>query len=57
MLRTLEVLKHDLAALEVPLYVETVEKRRRIPGRIIELCEKWGTSHVFCNMEYEVDEL
>jgi deoxyribodipyrimidine photo-lyase len=56
-LRTLEVLKRDLAALDIPLYVETVEKRRRIPGRIIELCEKWGTSHVFCNMEYEVDEL
>jgi len=56
-LRTLEVLKQDLAALDIPLYVETVEKRRRIPGRIIELCEEWGTSHVFCNMEYEVDEL
>ncbi|KAL8856255.1 MAG: hypothetical protein Q9178_007092 [Gyalolechia marmorata] len=56
-LRTLEVLKKDLARLDIPLYVETVEKRKAIPGRIIELCEKWGASHLFCNIEYEVDEL
>ena len=56
-LRTLEVLKQDLAALDIPLYVETVGKRKKTPARIIELCEKWGTSHVFCNTEYEVDEL
>ena len=56
-LRTLTVLKQDLAALEIPLYVETVEKRKKIPGRIIELCEEWGTNHVYCNAEYEVDEL
>ena len=56
-LRTLEVLKSDLATLDIPLYMETVEKRKKIPGRIIELCEKWGTSHVYCNAEYEVDEL
>ena len=56
-LRTLEVLKQDLAALDIPLYVETVEKRKRIPARILELCDTWGTSHVFCNTEYEVDEL
>jgi deoxyribodipyrimidine photo-lyase len=56
-LRTLEVLKQDLAALDIPLYVETVEKRKKIPARIMELCEKWGTSHVYCNTEYEVDEL
>ncbi|KAL8713205.1 MAG: hypothetical protein Q9220_002726 [cf. Caloplaca sp. 1 TL-2023] len=56
-LRTLEVLKEDLAKLDIPLYVETVEKRRAIPDRIFELCEKWGASHLFCNIEYEVDEL
>lgn len=56
-LRTLEVLKKDLAALNIPLHVETVEKRRKIPSRLMELCERWGTSHVFCNTEYEVDEL
>ena len=56
-LRTLEVLKEDLAKLDIPLYVETVEKRKTVPGRILELCEKWGASHLFTNVEYEVDEL
>lgn len=56
-LRTLQVLKSDLAALDIPLYVETVEKRATIPGRIFELCEKWGASDLYANIEYEVDEL
>ncbi len=56
-LRSLEVLKADLSELDIPLYIETVEKRRHIPRRIMELCEQWGVSHIFCNMEYEVDEL
>ena len=57
MLRNLEVLKHDLGKLDIPLYVETVEKRRNIEGRILELMEEWGACHLFANMEYEVDEL
>lgn len=56
-LRTLEVLKGDLGALDIPLYVETVEKRKAIPDRILELCKQWGASHLYCNIEYEVDEL
>ncbi|KAF4628344.1 hypothetical protein G7Y89_g9809 [Cudoniella acicularis] len=56
-LRTLEVLKEDLAKLDIPLYVETVEKRKAIPGRILELLKEWGASHLFANVEYEVDEL
>ncbi len=56
-LRTLQVLKEDLARLNIPLHVEAVEKRKAIPDRIFELCEKWGASHLFCNIEYEVDEL
>ncbi|KAI4249734.1 MAG: hypothetical protein L6R40_000523 [Gallowayella cf. fulva] len=56
-LRTLEVLKADLAKLDIPLYVETAEKRKGIPDRILDLCEEWGASHLFCNIEYEVDEL
>lgn len=56
-LRTLEVLKDDLAKLDIPLYVETVEKRRNVQGRITELLEEWGTKHMYTNMEYEVDEL
>ncbi len=56
-LRTLGVLKEDLAKLDIPLYVETVEKRKNIPGRILELMGEWGASHLFTNVEYEVDEL
>ena len=56
-LRTLQVLKADLASLGIPLYVETVEKRKNIPERIFELCADWGASHIYTNIEYEVDEL
>lgn len=56
-LRCLEVLKADLAELEIPLYVETVAKRQRVGKRLLELCEEWRSRHVFCNIEYEVDEL
>jgi deoxyribodipyrimidine photo-lyase len=56
-LRTLELLKKDLAKFDIPLYMETQEKRRNIPNRIVDLCEKWGVNHVFANLEYEVDEL
>ncbi|TVY84451.1 Deoxyribodipyrimidine photo-lyase [Lachnellula suecica] len=56
-LRTLEVLKEDLGKLDIPLYVETVERRKAIPGRILELLEEWGASHLYANVEYEVDEL
>ncbi|KIW69793.1 hypothetical protein PV04_02125 [Phialophora macrospora] len=56
-LRNLVKLKEDLAKLDIPLYVETVETRRRLPSRLIELCTNWGANHVFCNAEYEVDEL
>jgi len=56
-LRTLAVLKEDLGKLGIPLYVETVDKRRNIPGRIVELLEEWRASHLYANAEYEVDEL
>ncbi|RDL32956.1 putative Deoxyribodipyrimidine photo-lyase [Venustampulla echinocandica] len=56
-LRTLEVLKEVLAQLNIPLHIATVEKRKAIPGRIVELLKEWGASHLFANMEYEVDEL
>jgi deoxyribodipyrimidine photo-lyase len=56
-LRTLKVLKNDLAKLDIPLYVETVDTRQTIPSRIIELAREWDASHIFTNVEYEVDEL
>ena len=56
-LRTLEVLKEDLAKLDIPLYVETVAKRKAVSSSILELLQEWGASHIYTNMEYEVDEL
>lgn len=56
-LRNLKILKDDLATLDIPLYVETIEKRRKLPARLIELCQEWKASHIYCNTEYEVDEL
>ncbi|GAM36896.1 hypothetical protein TCE0_022f06354 [Talaromyces pinophilus] len=56
-LRNLRVLQRKLDGLGIPLYMETQERRRDVPGRIAELCEQWGASHVFANIEYEVDEL
>ncbi|KAL7657069.1 DNA photolyase phr1 [Aspergillus niger] len=57
MLRTLELLRRDLSELDIPLYMETQEKRNDIPQRIIDLCQEWGATHLFANLEYEVDEL
>lgn len=57
MLRTLEVLKADLDKLDIPLYVEVVEKRKEIPQRIVKLMDDWGANHLYANIEYEVDEL
>ncbi|KAK7744097.1 DNA photolyase phr1 [Cytospora paraplurivora] len=56
-LRTLEVLKADLGRLDIPLYVEMVEKRKDVTARISSLIEAWGANHLYANMEYEVDEL
>lgn len=55
--RTLKVLKDDLDKLDIPLYIETVDRRKNIAAKVIELAEKWDAKHIFANMEYEVDEL
>ncbi|KAK9429340.1 CDP photolyase [Lipomyces doorenjongii] len=57
-IETVKILKADLEEkLDVPLYVELVGQRKDLPTRIIQLCEKFGARHLFCNIEYEVDEL
>lgn len=56
-LRTLLRLQRDLAELDIPLYMETQEKRKDIPNRVLELCQQWEAKHLFGNIEYEVDEL
>lgn len=54
-LRTLQQLQKDLAELDIPLYMETQEKRKVIPGRVVELCQQWEADHLCTNIEYEVD--
>ncbi|KAL1887804.1 DNA photolyase phr1 [Sporothrix stenoceras] len=56
-LRTLEVLKKDLAKLNIPLWIETVDNRRQVPRRIFDKMDEWGSKHLFANLEYEPDEL
>ncbi|KAM5443143.1 DNA photolyase phr1 [Microsporum ferrugineum] len=56
-LRTLAILKSDLEKQDIPLYMETQEKRKDIPKRIVELCKQWSANQIFSNLEYEVDEL
>lgn len=56
-LRSLRVLKADLAEVDVPLWIETVDERSAVPARIVELLQGWGARHLYTNMEYEVDEL
>ncbi|KAL7269055.1 DNA photolyase phr1 [Rhizina undulata] len=56
-LRSLETLKSALSELNIPLCVTTVEKRNEISDKVLELARQWNASHVFANMEYEVDEL
>jgi deoxyribodipyrimidine photo-lyase len=56
-LRTLKVLQKDLDKLDIPLIMDTVEKRKDIPSHIVSLCQEHGISHVITNIEYEVDEL
>ncbi|KAK0735182.1 DNA photolyase, FAD-binding/Cryptochrome [Lasiosphaeria miniovina] len=57
MLRTLEILRRDLAQLDIPLWVETVDNRSHVVNRVMDLMGEWGASHLFANIEYEVDEL
>ncbi|KAK6361639.1 hypothetical protein TWF730_005357 [Orbilia blumenaviensis] len=56
-LRTLQVLKDDLAKLDIPLWVEEVTDRKRMQSHIIDWCDKWGVNELHANMLYEVDEL
>lgn len=56
-LRTLEVMKKDLADLDIPLVVETVAQQKEVQSCITDMCEKHSIKHIYCNIEYEVDEL
>ena len=56
-LRTLEILKTDLEDSNIPLYTATIPERKDVPAHVLSKCAEWGAKHVYCSIEYEVDEL
>ncbi|TFK92182.1 hypothetical protein K466DRAFT_582102 [Polyporus arcularius HHB13444] len=56
-LRNLQVIRSELAKLDIPLNTVSHTPRTNIPAFVVELLQKWNASHLFANIEYEVDEL
>jgi len=56
-LRSVEMLRKELAELDIPLYIETISDRKNVAKRMVELAHDWSARNVFCNLEYEPDEL
>lgn len=57
LLESLRLLKEELEGKNIPLAVVTAEGRKDVVPKVLEFVKKWDASHVFANMEYEVDEL
>lgn len=56
-LRSVAILQKELVELGIPLYIETIEARNNGPTRLLDLAQEWGVKNIFCNLEYEPDEL
>lgn len=56
-LQSLSLLKKELAEKNIPLAIVTAAERKEKVDKVLEFVQKWDVSHVFANMEYEVDEL
>ncbi|KAI0750757.1 DNA photolyase, FAD-binding/Cryptochrome [Daedaleopsis nitida] len=56
-LRNLRIMRSTLANLNIPLYTVSHSPRTKIPAFVLGLLEEWHASHLFANIEYEVDEL
>ncbi|KAF2848456.1 photolyase [Plenodomus tracheiphilus IPT5] len=56
-LRSVEALRKELDDLDIPLYIEAIPQRRDVASRMAELAQEWNVKNVFCNLEYEPDEL
>ena len=46
-----------MADLNIPLHVETINSRQKLPERIVEFISSINCKNIFANYEYEVDEL
>ncbi|KHT63876.1 deoxyribodipyrimidine photolyase [Photobacterium gaetbulicola] len=55
--RRLPILQQQLGAIGIPLIFEEVADFEQIPKTLVEVSKKFGISHVFCNKQYEWNEL
>lgn len=55
-LRSLRVLSEDLAALNIPLVIESVDRFDDVPGALLGLARRHGCGAIAFNREYEVNE-
>jgi len=56
-LRNLKMLKADLNEICIPLYVFSVQPRKSLPEKVVAFAKEIQASHIYANIEYEVDEL
>jgi hypothetical protein len=49
--------KSSLAALHIPLHTITHNTRRTLSSHLVTLLRNLNSSHLFANIEYEIDEL
>lgn len=57
-LRSVSTLKHELRSeYGIPLHTLAVPQRKDVPDTILRLARAWNAKNLFCNIEYEVDEL
>lgn len=56
-LRNLVDLRLRLREFNIPLYTISIEKRKTIPNRVVELLNNWDVTRIFANIEHEIDEL
>lgn len=54
---SLHQLQEKLAKLNINLIIVKAERRADIIPQVLQLLQKYGVSHLFSNLEYEVDEL
>jgi deoxyribodipyrimidine photo-lyase len=56
-LRSVEMMRKELDELDIPLWIETVPKRADVPVRLMDIATGCKAKNVFCNIEFEPDEL
>lgn len=50
-------MKQSLADMDIPLYVVTHPMRKTLPRAVLSLMSELNATHLFANIEHEVDEL